>query len=246
MPLVKFAGPDRPAVPGHPRQDQRRAGLRQPGQPLRPHRASTASPTARARSACARSGTSRRSPGPAGSREARMVFEKMLTYANHLGLYAEQIGALGRGAGQLPPGLHPPGPDQRRRQPRPGPGPPLTRRPDGETAAPRPKPHPGLLGHPQHRLDHVARVRGLEGLVHPLKRERLDQPVVREPALVVQGDQRADQRGRPALAAEDADRPSCPTGWTCGRGRTTPRPARRRSGRRCRACRPSRRLAAAP
>ncbi len=59
-------------------------------------------------------------------REARMVFEKMLTYANHLGLYAEQIGALRRGARQLPPGLHPPGPDQRRRQPRRGPRPPLT------------------------------------------------------------------------------------------------------------------------
>ena len=35
---------------------------------------------------------------------------------------------LGRGPRQLPPGLHPPGPDQRRPQPRPGPRPPLTRR----------------------------------------------------------------------------------------------------------------------
>jgi GH15 family glucan-1,4-alpha-glucosidase len=35
-------------------------------------------------------------------REARMVFEKMLTYANHLGLYAEQIGASGEALGNFP------------------------------------------------------------------------------------------------------------------------------------------------
>ena len=54
--------------------------------------------------------------------EARLVFEKMLTYANHVGLYAEEIGLVRRGAGQLPAGLHPPGPDQRRGQPGPGTG----------------------------------------------------------------------------------------------------------------------------
>jgi GH15 family glucan-1,4-alpha-glucosidase len=35
-------------------------------------------------------------------REARWVFEKMLTYANHLGLYAEQIGASGEALGNFP------------------------------------------------------------------------------------------------------------------------------------------------
>ncbi len=35
-------------------------------------------------------------------REARMVFEKMLTYANHLGLYAEQIGPSGEALGNFP------------------------------------------------------------------------------------------------------------------------------------------------
>jgi GH15 family glucan-1,4-alpha-glucosidase len=35
-------------------------------------------------------------------REARMVFEKMLTYANHLGLYAEQVGASGEALGNFP------------------------------------------------------------------------------------------------------------------------------------------------
>ena len=35
-------------------------------------------------------------------REARMIFEKMLTYANHLGLYAEQVGASGEALGNFP------------------------------------------------------------------------------------------------------------------------------------------------
>jgi GH15 family glucan-1,4-alpha-glucosidase len=34
--------------------------------------------------------------------EARTIFEKMLTYANHLGLYAEQIGASGQALGNFP------------------------------------------------------------------------------------------------------------------------------------------------
>jgi GH15 family glucan-1,4-alpha-glucosidase len=54
-------------------------------------------------------------------KEARLAFEKMLTYANHLGLYAEQISPHRRAAGQLPAGPYPPGADQRRVQPRPRP-----------------------------------------------------------------------------------------------------------------------------
>jgi GH15 family glucan-1,4-alpha-glucosidase len=34
--------------------------------------------------------------------EARLTFEKMLTYANHLGLYAEQIGLTGEALGNFP------------------------------------------------------------------------------------------------------------------------------------------------
>jgi GH15 family glucan-1,4-alpha-glucosidase len=37
--------------------------------------------------------------------EARLVFEKMLTYANHLGLYAEQIGPTGEQLGNFPQAL---------------------------------------------------------------------------------------------------------------------------------------------
>jgi GH15 family glucan-1,4-alpha-glucosidase len=35
-------------------------------------------------------------------REARMIFEKMLTYANHVGLYAEEIGPSGEALGNFP------------------------------------------------------------------------------------------------------------------------------------------------
>jgi GH15 family glucan-1,4-alpha-glucosidase len=34
--------------------------------------------------------------------EARLAFEKMLTYANHLGLYAEEIGRTGEALGNFP------------------------------------------------------------------------------------------------------------------------------------------------
>jgi len=34
--------------------------------------------------------------------EARLVFEKMLTYANHLGLYSEEIGLTGEALGNFP------------------------------------------------------------------------------------------------------------------------------------------------
>jgi GH15 family glucan-1,4-alpha-glucosidase len=34
--------------------------------------------------------------------EARFIFEKMLTYANHLGLYAEETGPRGEALGNFP------------------------------------------------------------------------------------------------------------------------------------------------
>jgi GH15 family glucan-1,4-alpha-glucosidase len=34
--------------------------------------------------------------------EAQLVFEKILTYANHLGLYAEEIGPSGEALGNFP------------------------------------------------------------------------------------------------------------------------------------------------
>jgi hypothetical protein len=36
--------------------------------------------------------------------EARLAFEKMLTYANHVGLHAEQSSRAGQQQGELPPG----------------------------------------------------------------------------------------------------------------------------------------------
>jgi GH15 family glucan-1,4-alpha-glucosidase len=38
-------------------------------------------------------------------REARLVFERMLTYANHLGLYSEEIGLTGDQLGNFPQAL---------------------------------------------------------------------------------------------------------------------------------------------
>ena len=39
--------------------------------------------------------------------EARLAFEKMLTYANHLGLYSEQIGPSGELLGNFPQAFTP-------------------------------------------------------------------------------------------------------------------------------------------
>ena len=67
-----------------------------------PGRRRTASRARRARSRSAPSGTSRRWRAPAGSIEARLAFEKMLTYANHLGLFSEEIGPHGEQLGNFP------------------------------------------------------------------------------------------------------------------------------------------------
>ena len=50
--------------------------------------------------------------------QARHMFEQMLTYANHLGLYAEEVGPAGEALGNFPK-LSPPGSRQRRCEPRP-------------------------------------------------------------------------------------------------------------------------------
>ena len=103
MPLAKFISPTDPkwlstldALGDGP-------GLRLPGLPLRPRRPA---PTGCAATegtfsicsfwyveALARAGR---------LDEARLAFEKMLTYANHLGLYAEEIGHTGEQLGNFP------------------------------------------------------------------------------------------------------------------------------------------------
>ena len=42
------------------------------------------------------------SPGPATCDKARFFFEKMLGYANHVGLYAEELGPRGEHLGNFP------------------------------------------------------------------------------------------------------------------------------------------------
>ena len=54
-----------------------------------PRRTGCAAP--RAPSRCAPSSTSTRWPAPGRLDEARLTFEKMLTYANHVGLFSEEI-----------------------------------------------------------------------------------------------------------------------------------------------------------
>ena len=100
------------------RRDGRGAGLRQPGLPLRPGRLTRRAARLRGHvlvctfwyvDALARSGR---------LDEARLTFEKMLTYANHLGPVLRGDRADRRAARQLPAGVHPPVADQRRDQPR--------------------------------------------------------------------------------------------------------------------------------
>ena len=119
MPLTGFVVPQRPDVAVHPGRDGRRAGVRQPRLPLQPQRLP--------RRAARRGGhvldlhvLVRGRAGPFGpARQARLTFEKMFTYANHLGPVRRGDRAHRRAARQLPPGVHPPVPDQRRHQPRP-------------------------------------------------------------------------------------------------------------------------------
>ena len=67
-----------------------------------PARRPTACGVPRARSRSARSCTSTRSRGRAELDDARLAFEKMLTYANHVGLYSEEIALTGEQIGNFP------------------------------------------------------------------------------------------------------------------------------------------------
>ena len=105
LPAAHAAGvhrADRPALDLHARRHHRRAGLRRPGLPLR----LDATPDGLAGreatfnlctfwlvEALTRAGR---------LDDARLLFEKMLGYANHLGLYAEQPGLTGEALGNFP------------------------------------------------------------------------------------------------------------------------------------------------
>ena len=56
----------------------------------------------RAPSRCARSAGSTPWLAPVGSTRRELTFEKMLTYANHLGLYSEEIALTGEQIGNFP------------------------------------------------------------------------------------------------------------------------------------------------
>ena len=97
-----FHRADRPALALDPRRHRPRARLRQPRLPLRPRAAPDGLDGGEGTfSMCtfwyveclARAGR---------LEEAQLTFEKMLTYANHLGLYSEEIGASGELLGNFP------------------------------------------------------------------------------------------------------------------------------------------------
>ena len=78
----------------------------------------TGSPAKRARSPSARSGWCRRSPSSVRSTAARALFEKLLSFAGPLHLYAEEIDVTHRPAPrELPAGVHPPRAHRRRPAP---------------------------------------------------------------------------------------------------------------------------------
>ena len=75
-------------------------------------RRQTGSRAQRARSPCARSAYVDALARAGRLDDARLTFEKMFTYANHLGLYSEEIALTGEQIRQLPAGFHSPVPDR--------------------------------------------------------------------------------------------------------------------------------------
>ena len=119
MPLTGFIVPNDPRWQSTMTQWRRRSS---------PTASSTATTRARHRTACpdrkapsrsARSCTSTRSHAQDDSTKPDSRSSKMLTYANHVGLYAEEIDCHRPADRQLPAGVHPPRPDRRGREPRP-------------------------------------------------------------------------------------------------------------------------------
>ncbi len=137
--------------------------------------------------------------------EGVVTFEKMHTYANHLGLYSEEIGSHRRAARQLPAGVQPPGPDQRRRQPRPPARPRRGRAPRLRSVFPvsstrltkprRRRPTRSMHGEPVHAW----LANGEDPLVHT---SRIRSPTRRGPSSSRSG---LASRNRPSVPAAAAD-----------------------------------------
>ena len=119
IPLVRFLPPGRRASRQDGQGDPRGAHHGRPRPPL-PRGRDRRRPAWRggAPSRSAPSGSPPPSPRSASVKAAREMCERLLGMAGPLGLYAEELDPrTGTPLGQLPPGIHPPGADQRR-QPR--------------------------------------------------------------------------------------------------------------------------------
>jgi hypothetical protein len=138
--------------------------------------------------------------------EARLVFEKMLGYANHLGLYSEEIGQW-RGARQLPAGVHASRADLGRLRPRPR---------ARQIAAPRAQPST-TAARPTARLPaRLRRARLLALLGQALARTIQVENVVKEPSSAVPESrnvargagavQQTEQEGAEPVDDEDPER----------------------------------------
>jgi len=86
---------NRPALALDPGCNRRRSRRRQPRLPLRPAAAPDGLDGTEGTFSICSFWYVDALPRACRIAEARLVFEKMLTYANHLGLYSEQIGATG-------------------------------------------------------------------------------------------------------------------------------------------------------
>ena len=105
MPLVKFIGPRDPRMLATLEGDRARTRLRQPRLPLRPAEGVRRRPRRHRRGLVLAllllaGGVPARAR--ARTEDARLVFEKMLTYANNLGLFAEEVGDTGEALGNYP------------------------------------------------------------------------------------------------------------------------------------------------
>ena len=107
MPLMLFVSPTDPRMLSTIDADPRGTGGGQPGAAatISAKRPTTDCRETKASSPSAPSGWWRRWRARASVEEAQLLFEKLLAYANHLGLFSEEISGKGESLGNFPQAL---------------------------------------------------------------------------------------------------------------------------------------------